>query len=202
MTSLRTTFFHALGVWYAAAQMTAVCRQLGPRDKRSVSLWRLLFPAPRFPIPLHTGLRRAARFGNGSALVALVSVGQRGAVGRLLSSTPELTSNALVQCEHRSRGETFAAGCHVPHAPHREVDESCAAVRSSVLAAVPARASLSAATRDALLSDRHHSQQRIVPEETHRKCQVPGIAEDGHASSAGCRIAESEDRRPAPQAGE
>jgi hypothetical protein len=36
-----TTFFHALGVWYAAAQMTGVRRQLDP-DTRSVSLWRLL----------------------------------------------------------------------------------------------------------------------------------------------------------------
>jgi hypothetical protein len=36
-----TTFFHALGVWYAAAQMTGIRRQLD-RDKRSVSLWRLL----------------------------------------------------------------------------------------------------------------------------------------------------------------
>jgi AbiU2 len=36
-----TTFFHALGVWYAAAQMTGVRRQLD-RDQRSVSLWRLL----------------------------------------------------------------------------------------------------------------------------------------------------------------
>jgi hypothetical protein len=36
-----STFFDALGVWYAAAQMTGVRRQLD-RDKRSVSLWRLL----------------------------------------------------------------------------------------------------------------------------------------------------------------
>jgi hypothetical protein len=36
-----TTFFHALGVWYAAAQMIGVRRQLD-RDTRSVSLWRLL----------------------------------------------------------------------------------------------------------------------------------------------------------------
>jgi hypothetical protein len=36
-----STFFDALRVWYAAAQMTGVRRQLD-RDKRSVSLWRLL----------------------------------------------------------------------------------------------------------------------------------------------------------------
>ena len=36
-----STFFDALGVWYAAAQMTGVRRQLD-RDTRSVSLWRLL----------------------------------------------------------------------------------------------------------------------------------------------------------------
>jgi hypothetical protein len=36
-----STFFSALGTWYAAAQMTAVRRQLD-RDTRSVSLWRLL----------------------------------------------------------------------------------------------------------------------------------------------------------------
>ena len=36
-----STFFDALGVWYVAAQATAVRRQLD-RDPRSISLWRLL----------------------------------------------------------------------------------------------------------------------------------------------------------------
>jgi hypothetical protein len=36
-----STFFDALGVWYAAAQTTGVRRQLD-RDRRSVSIWRLL----------------------------------------------------------------------------------------------------------------------------------------------------------------
>jgi hypothetical protein len=51
MISLRPRFSR-IGVWYAAALMTAVRHQLD-RDKRSVSIWRLRFPAPRFPIPTH-----------------------------------------------------------------------------------------------------------------------------------------------------
>lgn len=43
-----STFFDALGVWYGAAQTTAVRRQLD-RDSRSVSLWRLLTAMSEHP---------------------------------------------------------------------------------------------------------------------------------------------------------
>jgi hypothetical protein len=44
----RSSFFDALGVWYAAAQTTAVRRQLD-RDKRAVSFWRLLTEIAKHP---------------------------------------------------------------------------------------------------------------------------------------------------------
>src|SRR5215218_10141563 len=85
-----------------------------PRQAVGVAL-AAPFPRAAFPHSLPTGSTPRCRAWQRSALVALMSVsGNAARVGRLLSSTPELNSNALVQREHRSRGETFPARCHVP----------------------------------------------------------------------------------------
>jgi len=72
-----TTFFHALGFWYAAAQMTGVRRQLD-RDKRSVSLWRLLTDIADHPPEKRLGGdRRPSQEHNGLGLLTRRRAGRR-----------------------------------------------------------------------------------------------------------------------------